>query len=58
MNHEEQIRRHHDGSIDIGFYARRAAAQRSTAKREWILACWRLLGIAARRALRAIAHRG
>ncbi len=45
--HTDIIRRHADGSIDTGFYARRASslrtAERRTAPRRWLLALLRLL---------------
>jgi hypothetical protein len=43
----EIIRRHADGSLDIGFYARRAAAmrmaERRAAPRRWLAAVRRFL---------------
>ncbi|MGE0501344.1 MAG: hypothetical protein AB7I79_06715 [Rhizobiaceae bacterium] len=39
----EQIRRHYDGSIDIGHYASRAAAERQAARRLALAGAFRAL---------------
>lgn len=57
MRYEEQIRRHHDGSIDVSFYARRAASARADARREAISRLFRALASTISRMTKGFSHR-
>jgi hypothetical protein len=56
MRHDEQIRRNRDGSINIGFYARRAVADRTALRRAFSSNLRRALASAIRRMTKSIAR--